>query len=353
MSIPAAKKIIAGVSILGAALLLLGAVRPGFAFAGGATAQGPEPGAEGTALKVSPEEAKKVVAKVNGVEITMGSVLSMAVRMSARKGHGASQPQDAGSLRKEALDRLIFQELAFQEARTEGMTVAQKDIDGAVAGLKAKLGSEEEYRAFLTKEALTEGELRSEIEKGLTVRRIVNKKASEGIALTEDDLRKEYEKVKGSYFRPEKMTAVDIVFFLDTQGEDSRRKAEEVLRKVRDDAAGDPMKLTPDGTFAVREVEISKEKEKELYETGRKLKPGELSGIVVTPDSLQAIKLKEYTPAKQFTFEEVRGSVGARLKAQAQVERLREWQDELRKRAKIEILDAGDDRPGTKGGKQD
>jgi parvulin-like peptidyl-prolyl isomerase len=113
---------------------------------------------------------------------------------------------------------------------------------------------------------------------------------------------------------------------------------------VEDEENKDPWKLEPDGTFAVRELEINKLREKELYEAAIKLKPGELSGVVTTSDSLHVLKLKQYTPEKQFTFEEVRKAIEAKLRAKAEGERLRAWQAELRKGAKIEI-------PETQGGK--
>jgi hypothetical protein len=104
----------------------------------------------GAPAKAGLEEADNVVvARVNGVDITVDSLKSMMKHMIGREGQGSPRPEEAEALRKKALDRLIFQELAYQKAKAEGLTADPKDVDSTLAALKTRLGGEEAYKGFL------------------------------------------------------------------------------------------------------------------------------------------------------------------------------------------------------------
>jgi parvulin-like peptidyl-prolyl isomerase len=89
----------------------------------------------------------------------------------------------------------------------------------------------------------------------------------------------------------------------------------------------------------VRNVDILKDKQKELYAAARKLKAGGLSGVIKTSDGLHIIKLKTYSPERQLSFDEARGSLEGKFRVEAQQKRLEEWGRELRTNAKIELED--------------
>jgi parvulin-like peptidyl-prolyl isomerase len=93
-----------------------------------------------------------------------------------------------------------------------------------------------------------------------------------------------------------------------------------------------------DGTFDVRNYEPRREKDRELREAARKMKANEVSPVIKTSDGFHIIKLREYSPERQLTFEEVKVYLENKLRVPAQDKRLREWEQELRKDAKIEIL---------------
>lgn len=293
------------------------------------------------------EKAKTILAaRVNGTDITMHSVLKMMNRIALQKGRTASQSGTPEELKQEAINRLIFQELAFQKALADGIKIEKESIETSLSNLKQRLISEERYLKFLEHEMLTENELISEIEKGLLLEKIYSKEVIEKAEISEDEIRKAYEKDKKDYKQNERMLFTDIVFFLDINDPASFITAEKILKKLNEEADRNPHKLAPDNSFAIRDVEIKEDKDKEndieLYETAKKLKKGEVSGIIRTSDSLHIIKLVEYTPEKQFSFEEVKSLINNKLRAQAIQKRQQEWEEELKKDAKIEIIEAGD-----------
>jgi len=280
-----------------------------------------------------------VVAKVNGVEITMESFAKMTGSLNLEKAHEDASPNSLKEAKKEALDQLILQELAYQKAKAEGMAVEKKVLDNTLADLKRKLGGEDKLREFMEKERITEEELSRRVERQLILRRILMREIINKVSVSEEEVRKEYEKEKENYVRPEKITIVDVVFFLKPEDADSMRKAEEIRKKIDDDKDKNPSSLVSDGLFVVRDMEIKESQEKALYDEAKRLKVGELSGIFAAEGNLHVIKLKEYTPFKQFTFEEMKNWIEGKSRTEAMKKRVKEWGAELRKDANIEIME--------------
>jgi parvulin-like peptidyl-prolyl isomerase len=281
-------------------------------------------------------EAKKtVVAKVNGVDISLYSLTRMMDRMAAINRETPS-PVSAEEMRKKALDQLIFQELSLQEAARQGLSVKESEIEN---GITAIVGHDTEaLEKFLAKQNITSDELRAGIKRQILLQRIYVREVSEKINITEDDVRKEYERRKSEFIVPEKTEVVDVLFLLALDDPASLKKVDEVIAKINADKDKSPMNLVQDGTFVVRDLGIDKEKEPALYDAARKLKEGELSGLIKTTDSLHIIQLTRYTPEKQAPYEEVKGPLKEKMRVDAQRDRFKAWEHELRGPATIELL---------------
>jgi len=283
---------------------------------------------------------KVVVAKVNGAEISMNALVKMMNRIGA-KSEAAPTPEDIEAVKKEALDRLILQELAYQKALSQGLRAPQEAIDASLANLKENVGGEDGYKQLLEKEQVTEQELRTQVERGLTLERIFAQEVYQKASIPEDELKKVYEKEKGNYIKPEKVSVVDV-FFAGKDGDDSlAKRADTVRAKILQDKNRDPWKLVLDGTFTVRNYGLQKEKDRHLLEEAKKLKKDEISRVIKTPDGAHIVKLREYSPERQLTLEEIRPNLEKQLRAPAQEMRLSEWERELRAKATIEIVDVG------------
>ena len=285
------------------------------------------------------EEA--VVAKVNGVPITRGSLERMVTKFAqetAAQEKKVLEEIDRGELREKALDRLIFQELVYQRARHEGIKADQKDIDAAMDKMKAQAGGEEAYRKFLEGISKTEDDARAAVERSLTMELIYKREISDKITVSEDDVKREYEREKDKFVIPEVVSVIDVIFFLDAGKAESFKKAEELREKIVGDKDKNPWNLVPDGTFVVRELAIKKATDEELYKEARKLKEGELSGVIKTNDSLHLIQLKKYSPENRLTFEQMKTFVERKLISARKQELIKKWDEELRKGAKIEIM---------------
>lgn len=287
------------------------------------------------------EEARKiVVAKVNGANITMDQVVNTMNRL-AKAGRPAPSTQEGiEKAKKEAIDRLIFQELAYQKAIADNIEVNPENIESAIANLKANLGGDEEaYKKLLEDEMLTEEELRAQIKRSLMLEVIFAREVLDKITVPDDLVKKEYDAVKHKYILPEKLEVIDVLFLIDVNDKKSMQKAKEVLTQIKADKKKDPWNLVLDGNFIVRNYEIKKDRDPILYKEARKLKPGQLSGVIKTDKNLHIVKVKNYSPERQLTFDEVKSSIEGKFKVEAQQKRFEEWSAELKKDAKIEILE--------------
>jgi hypothetical protein len=150
-------------------------------------------------LKKSYEESKKAVAaKVNGQAITMFSLLrEMNALAPQYLAQGRQRtPELREEIRKHALDILISQELAVQEARKRGMKAKPEAVDNEIKRIKAEKGSEEAFQSYLGDSGLTEKELRKIIEQDHLFEMIAEKEIESKITVTEAALRERYEREK-------------------------------------------------------------------------------------------------------------------------------------------------------------
>jgi parvulin-like peptidyl-prolyl isomerase len=237
------------------------------------------------------------------------------------------------------LDLLVLQELAFQAATRQGLRLGAGVLDKAMVKLKADAGSEEEYRKFLEKEHMTEADLRIRVERNLLIQQILTEEVVTKIVIPEDDLQKEYERTRDRFMDPEKISVTDVTFFLKLDDPASMEQANAILARINTDKDKDPGNLVSDGTFLVQSYELEKAREPLLYEAVRKLKVGEVSGVIKTRDSIHIIKLTNYIPERPKTYKEVRSVIEGRLKAATQKTRRQEWERELKQGARIEIMD--------------
>jgi parvulin-like peptidyl-prolyl isomerase len=295
--------------------------------------QSPTPG---QASHADAGDAKQiVVAKVNGADITLHSLDKMIDRMTAIDRKTPS-PASAEEMRKRALDQLIFQELSLQEAARQGISVKETEIESSITAIAGH--DTEALEKFLAKQNITAEELRSGIRRQILLQRLYTREVTEKINITDDTVRKEYESRKSEYVVPAKVEVIDVLFLLALDDQASLKKADEVLAKINADKDKNPTNLVPDGTFIVRTLDINNETEPALYDAARKLKEGELSGLIKTPDSFHIIQLTQYVPEKLKPYEEVKDPLKAKLTVEAQRERFQELKQELKDRATIELL---------------
>ncbi len=147
---------------------------------------------------------KNTVAKVNGVAITMYDLISEmnAVAPQFIKPGQKKDEQIDAKVRKAALDRLVFRELAVQEATRQGMKVAPENVSSALKKIKESFKTEDAYRDNLKKSGITEEELKKQLERNMIVDMITEKEIFDKVKVDPKQVKKVYEKDKASYKGP-------------------------------------------------------------------------------------------------------------------------------------------------------
>jgi len=290
------------------------------------------------------ESRKIVVARVNGATITMNDLVREMNLLGPRYlGQGQRPtPEIDARVRKEALDILIFHELALQDAERQGMKVNPEETDAAMTRLKTQLGSEGGYKKYLASRGLTEDDLRSMLGREHLFQMIASKEIFDKVKNAkpgEKEIRRAYDKEKSYYMLPERFITDDIFFKNGGNVTDRKQAADKVLAQLRSNK-GDMSKLAPGG-YVVRQLTVMQNIYPGIYGVLGTMKPGGVSGVIQERDGLHIVKLKRREPARQMTFKEAKNIIEQKMMRKAVEKRKEEWENQLKKNAKIEIISKG------------
>ncbi len=144
------------------------------------------------------------VAKVNGVAISMYNLVAEMNTITPQylKPGQAKDPELEKKIQKEALDRLIYRELADQEAISQGLKVDPAMIAAELQKMKTPLKTEDAYRQKLANSGLTEEDLKKQIERNILVDMIIQKEIFDKVHVDPELVKKTYAREKGSYKGP-------------------------------------------------------------------------------------------------------------------------------------------------------
>ncbi|GEM_PF-5482890 len=114
------------------------------------------------------------VAEVNRVQITSNSVEREVRNYLRQIGHKELSPSRMMSLRKEMLERLIDEELIYQEAVKQGEESTPAEIDAEVDRIRKRFPAERDFEAALVRDGLTLDEIKQGVRRFILVRKMWN-----------------------------------------------------------------------------------------------------------------------------------------------------------------------------------
>lgn len=263
-----------------------------------------------TKIEVKPYDTMKggaALAKVGDVEIT-------EKELEAQLNRANFQSVDEVTLerKKEALDKLIENELLYQEAKKQGL-----DQHPRVKLMMISL---------LQREAV----------------------GMRGNSIPPDDLSAYYEEHKEEYVIPEKVRARRILIRYGSDRNASKKKAME----VHDQAVARPSEFAKlarergEGPEKARSGELGffaatgrPGLDAKVVEAAFALDSGEVSSVFETEEGWNVIKVESRSPRTERSFEQVRKSVERRLLAERRKESLENYVVQLRNDAQISVND--------------
>jgi peptidyl-prolyl cis-trans isomerase C len=316
---------------------------------GGGSEQAESTTTTGGRVAMDPAEGGKMAVKVNGTTITEAEVAEEEGRLTMAMG-GRMDPQQLESMkpmiRDQAVNNLINRTLLAEAVEEEDIEVSSEEVDARLADLETAAGGTEAFESRLSMMGVTREELRSEIELGVAIEKLMESKAGDTGEPTESEMRAFYDENPQQFERPEQVQASHILFMVDAESTEEqkaakRKEAEEVLAQVQ--AGGDF------GALATAHSDCpSSSKGGDLGYFGRgqmvppfeeaafSMKPGDVSGIVETRFGFHIIKVVDKSDAEKVPYEEAKGNIEQFLGSQGKQQAMTDVIEGLRADANIE-----------------
>lgn len=292
------------------------------------------------------DASKKIVATANGAPITLKHV-QIRVQLVSREVayHTQISDEKKQEMMERALDQLIIEELAYQEAKKTGITISEKDINNRLNEVKNGFPSEELFNKSLAANNLDLDKYKKLIEKELSIKKINEKMFGKPITLSDKEVKDYFEKNREKFKEPEKIRLRQILikipaFASKEEWEKGKNKAEEILSELK--AGKDFAKLAKEFSS-----DSSREKggdmgfihkgrlEPYVEDIAYSLKVGEISDVLQTIYGYHIIKLEERKPPQNTQFSKIKEKLKKDLESIAMEEKKKDWIKGLREKAEI------------------
>lgn len=234
-----------------------------------------------------------VAADVNGEEITVSEVQTIALDGVGAVNPGTGQPQSDQEATTQAISELTLRTLLYQELEAMGVErITEADVDRALTDAAEQAGGEEAFAAGLEAQGITESRLRLDQSFGLLVERL-NTQLAADVDISDADIEAAYAGSVGqptvSHILVETEDEADQVLQRLEDGESFAAIAQEVSIDPGSGAAGGDLGPLEPGAFVP-----------EFEEAALALQPGEISEPVQTQFGYHIITTE---PAAELTPE--------------------------------------------------
>lgn len=307
----------------------------------------------------APAEASKVVLKVNGQEITAAQFNRVLQQMRAQPSPPMVQQEPPtmeeaqAELERQARERLIGQALFTQALEQKSPTIPDVEVDARLSQFEQEVAaSGMQIDDMLEQAGKTREDLRQEVRQDLAVQALVEEHMGDQDP-SEEELRQLFDQVADQLNRPEQIQTRQIFVAFTDDGttpteerkQTARQRADEAFKRLKAgedfvkvfDELSTPMPAAGEGgefPFHARG-----ELPPPLDDAAWALKPGELSEVLESEYGFHIIQLEEHREAAPASFEEHRDALARHQLQQNIMINVPLTALELRKTAKIEMLD--------------
>lgn len=293
----------------------------------------------------------EVVARVDAHEIRRAELLAQAQIMRLQMLQaGQLDPGAVPGFLGQVLDAMIGERLVYADLERRGRTIADAEIDRAVAAMAERQGGEQTFEESLVAQGTDLAALRHQLRQNLTIEKILMDGLAADVELGESTLRDYYDSRPREHQVPERHKVRHILKALppDASADEVDRLSSELLALREQVLAGaDFAALARDHSDDVQSADRGGElpwvrvsqRSSDFERAASSLGTvGQLSEIVRSPVGLHLIQLVDRTPPRVRSFEEMRPEIAARLTALEVRRQILERVESLRAKASIEIL---------------
>lgn len=294
--------------------------------------------------------AEEKVATVNGVAILKKDFERDVRRLQEAlltRGRPLTCDQ-IHSINQEVLESMIRRELLYQESKKAGIRVDPREIDREIEDLKKQYLSDAEYRRDLNQRNITEAELRSHVERTLSVQKYIDQSFKNRVEVSDGEMITYYENNLPLFRRPHQVRVSHLLIQTDPKEDPSRKrearqKIERIQREIKQgkefeklarEHSDGPTRASGGDLGYIRMGQLDKELEKVVFN----LKIGELSEIVETEYGFHLFKLVDKKPETILAYENVKDGIRQTLLMEKAKLEADQFARTLRDKADVAIL---------------
>jgi parvulin-like peptidyl-prolyl isomerase len=329
--------------------LLISNYQNGMAFKGIGKTMGSSHGVNSTAKNSTEQQNMTIeghegnrnitVAKVNDAPVTMGALVDSVREIMMTKYGKAEVTEDiARTIRKDAFEKLVLEELACQRAGDLGITVQPEIIKKVIDSRIAAAGGDDKFQKILEQQNTTLQAFERQTERFFLIKQLIYQDIDAKVDISEETLEKAYEANREKFAEPERVKINDIIFFLDPNDPTSKQKVLDIRLKIIDELSGNPAKLNETGVFVKTGLNITADFKPLLYKQSMKLKQGAFSDPILIDGTLHLIQLESYHPRKEKPKEKVKKYIASQMIDAEKSIRLPQWRNKLLRDGKVEIV---------------
>lgn len=299
-------------------------------------------------VKPVPAQLPEIIARVNGATIGRAE-FERAVQTIEGQAGGPVPAERRNAIYRQLLDQIVALKLLSQESIAKKVDVPDADVDGKVAQIKGQFPNEQAFTAALAQRQMTPEKLRNDIKQQLQAMKLVDTQIGPTVTVTDADMSDFYAKNPDKFQEPE---AVHVAHILIRTPENADAAAK---KKAQAEANSVRAQLRKGADFATLAKEHSQDpgsaanggdlnfvprgKTDPAFEQAAfALKPGQLSGVVESPFGFHIIKMIAHRDARTVPLQEVKPQLEQFLKQQKLQEKTAAFVEQLKAKAKIEIL---------------
>jgi parvulin-like peptidyl-prolyl isomerase len=294
------------------------------------------------------------VARVNDALLTQRDLLrEMYAMFPYARQHGGGVPKAMEpEMRQGALDMIIFEELVYQEAVRQKLTIPAASIASAEATFREQFPNPDKFQEYLKFECQGSTRiLRQRIRRSLMIEALLKREVTDKSAVSLIEARNYYEKNPRQFEHGETLSIQTISIMPPAKGgadvqSEARKRAEDALRQAKATKSyrefGLLAEKVSDDDWHVnmgdrKSVDIA-QLPPPLVEAAHRMKMGEVSDLLQFGTNYTLFRLNGRTPAGKAKFDEVKTKLKSDLQ-KSKAEQLRaNLNKKLRQTAKVAVL---------------
>jgi len=312
-------------------------------------AGGTGPGAAAApAAKPVPAQLPDVVARVNGEDVKKAE-LDMAIKTLEDRARTPVPAEQRDAVFRQVLDRIIGYHLLVQEARNRKIAAPPWEVDGQIEQIKKQFPTEDAFKQMLQSRGVTVESLRKDTTDTIAVNQMLQKELDPKIKVTEADMKTFFDQNRPKFRQEDSVHASHILIRVDEKADAAARtvakaKAEDLLKQLKKGVAFADLakKNSEDPGSAANGGDLgffSRGQMVPAFEAAAfALQPGQTSSVIETPFGYHVIRVSEAKPGRDLNYDEVKGQIDEYLKQQQRDQYSQEFVDQLRAKAKVQIL---------------